>query len=51
MHSHVGSFLHAVTFFLGVVVLGTLWRLIALHLMASKSTTGQKIGTVMLLQY
>lgn len=51
MHSHVGSALHAAGFFLSIVVLGTLWRLIALHLMATSNRTTQKLGTVMLFQY
>lgn len=51
MHSHVGSFIHGATFFLSVVVFGTLWRLIALHALTSSSTTVQKVGKVMLFQY
>lgn len=51
MHSHVGSALHAVGFFISIAILGTLWRLIALHLMATSNRTAQKVGTVMLFQY
>lgn len=51
MHSHVGSFMHSVAFFLGVVIIGTLWRLLALHALASSSARLQKFGSVMLFQY
>ncbi len=51
MHSHIGSVVNGTAFFLYVVILGSLWRLLALHLVASSSTLAQKVGKVMLLQY
>ena len=51
MHSHIGSALHAFGICIEIAIVGTLWRLIALHLMASSSARAQKIGSIMLFQY
>lgn len=50
-HVHI-SFLHLFTLFLGVLVMGTLWRLIALHLIAADPTGPRgRVGKMMLFQY
>jgi hypothetical protein len=50
LHTHF-SFLGAAQSFLGVVIIGTLWRVGAMHLVASNNETAQHIGKSMLLQY
>jgi len=50
MHTHVGA-LHLVTAFLGVVLVGTAWRLSAAHLIASSNATAAQVGKAMLVQY
>lgn len=50
MHTHVGA-IAAVSAFMFVVFMGTLWRLIAAHLAASQSPTAQGLGAAMLFQY
>lgn len=50
MHTHF-SFLGALQAFIGVLVIGTLWRVSAMHLIASNSDLGQHVGKTMLLQY
>lgn len=37
--------------FMAVVLIGTMWRIIAYHLMASQSTTAVHIGAAMATQY
>lgn len=49
-HTHF-SVIGASQAFLAVVVIGTLWRLAALHLMASGNTTLNNIGAGMSFQY
>jgi hypothetical protein len=50
MHHHLSA-LHLVTVFLGVLLMGTLWRAGAINLAASDSSTSTKIGQAMLVQY
>lgn len=49
-HTHF-SVIGASQAFLGVVVIGTLWRLAALHLMASDNQMLNHIGAGMSFQY
>lgn len=49
-HTHF-SVIAASQAFLSVVVIGTLWRLAALHLMASNNTTANQLGEGMSFQY
>lgn len=51
MHTHFGSATHLASTFVGVLLAGTLWRLIAMHALLSKSPTVQGIGKTMLTQY
>ncbi len=44
----IGAALHV---FVSVLILGTLWRIVAYHLMASSSTTAQHAGAGMITQY
>lgn len=50
MHTHF-SVIGATQAFLGVVVIGTLWRLAALHLMASSNQSLVQLGEGMSFQY
>lgn len=50
MHTHFSA-IHAVGFFLSVVVLGTLWRLISATLVASNRPALSNLGTAMAFQY
>jgi hypothetical protein len=50
MHTHVGA-LHLVTAFLGVVLVGTLWRISAAHLVAMDNGTAKGVGKAMSFQY
>ncbi|HMK62036.1 MAG TPA: hypothetical protein VK386_00335 [Acidimicrobiales bacterium] len=50
MHHH-GSALALLTVFLGVVILGTAWRLLAAHLAVSNSGTARQVGRAMAFQY
>jgi hypothetical protein len=50
MHHHLSA-LHLVTVFVGVLLIGTLWRAGAVNLAASESSTPRKIGQAMLVQY
>ena len=50
MHTHF-SVLAALSAFFSVLVLGTFWRLTAMHFVASKHPKLQKIGQGMLVQY
>jgi hypothetical protein len=50
VHTHIGALL-AIPAFLSVLLAGTLWRLIAAHLVRSKSTTAQRVGGAMAVQY
>ena len=50
MHTHVGA-IAAVTTMLYIALLGTLWRLLALHSIASSSDTLSNLGKAMLFQY
>lgn len=49
-HTHF-SVIAASQAFLAVVIVGTLWRLVALHLMASGNPTANQIGEGMSFQY
>lgn len=50
MHTHIGA-LHLVTAFLGVVLIGTLWRLLAAHAASSNSPWLTQLGKAMSFQY
>lgn len=50
MHTHF-SVMSAAQAFLAVVIIGTLWRLTALHLAASDNEQLQHAGKTMSLQY
>jgi hypothetical protein len=50
MHHHASA-LHLITIFLGVVLIGTFWRLAAAHLAISKNGTARQAGRAMAFQY
>jgi hypothetical protein len=50
VHHHLSA-LHLVTVFLGVVLIGTLWRVGASTLAASDGPGTRKLGQAMLIQY
>lgn len=50
VHTHF-SFMSAAQAFVGVLVIGTLWRLSSLHLVAAKSERLQHLGKAMSFQY
>jgi hypothetical protein len=50
MHTHFSP-MSAAQAFLGVVIIGTLWRLLAYHLTASGNESLQHIGKAMSFQY
>ena len=50
MHTHIGA-IAAVTTMIYIALLGTLWRLLAAHAIASKSDTATNLGQAMLFQY
>lgn len=51
MHTHFGSATHLAATFLGVALVGSFWRLLALHAMKSRIRTVAGIGRAMLFQY
>lgn len=50
VHTHIGA-IAAVATMLYIALLGTLWRLGAVHFVASSSSTLQNLGKAMLFQY
>jgi len=50
VHTHIGA-IAAVTTMIYIALLGTFWRLIAVHLVASSGPTTSKLGKAMLFQY
>lgn len=50
MHTHF-SFMSAAQVFLSVLVIGTLWRLLSLHLVASDNEAAQHLGKAFGFQY
>lgn len=50
MHTHF-SFMSAAQVFLSVLVIGTLWRLAALHMTASSNTSIAHVGKAAGFQY
>jgi hypothetical protein len=50
MHTHF-SFMSAAQVFLSVLVIGTLWRLTSLHLVASSNENLAHLGKAMSVQY
>lgn len=50
MHTHF-SWIGGFQAFLAVVIIGTLWKLLAMHLVATENTTLQHIGKGMAFQY
>lgn len=50
MHTHFSP-MSAAQAFLGVVIIGTLWRLVAYHLTAQSTESLQHVGKAMAFQY
>lgn len=50
MHTHFSA-LHALNVFLAVLLVGTFWRLLSLHLMASPNTSLAHAGVAMSVQF
>lgn len=50
VHTHIGA-IAAVTTMVYIALLGTFWRLLAVHAVASKSGTLSQLGKAMLFQY
>jgi hypothetical protein len=50
MHTHF-SVMAATQAFLAVVIIGTMWRLVAYHLTAAQNETAQHLGKAMGFQY
>lgn len=50
LHTHFGVLVIGGTF-LGVLLMGTLWRLISAHLTVSSNSTLAKVGKGMAIQY
>lgn len=50
MHTHFGVLVIGGTF-LGVLLMGTLWRLVAAHLAVSNNPTAQAVAKTMAVQY
>lgn len=50
MHTHFSA-MAALNLFLGVLIVGTLWRLSAYHLIANKNDSLSHIGKAMAFQY
>ena len=50
MHTHIGA-IAAITTMLYIALLGTFWRLLAAHAIASSSSTATELGKAMLFQY
>jgi hypothetical protein len=50
VHTHFSA-IHALNVFLGVLIVGSLWRLTSLHLSAAQSPGMQHLGRAMAFQY
>jgi hypothetical protein len=50
VHVHVSA-LAALNVFLGVLIIGTLFRIVTLHLVASSNPTVSRLGQAMAFQY
>ena len=50
MHTHISA-LAALNVFLGVLIIGTLFRLVTLHMVASSNPTVARLGQAMAFQY
>ena len=50
MHTHIGA-IAAITTMIYIALLGTFWRLLAAHAVASDSPTFTELGKAMLFQY
>lgn len=50
LHTHFGALIIGGTF-LGVVLMGTLWRLTAAHMVTSDNPTLRRFGEAMAVQY
>jgi hypothetical protein len=50
MHTHFSA-VHALNVFLGVLIVGSAWRLASLHLVGAKSAGMQHLGRAMSFQY
>jgi hypothetical protein len=51
MHTHFGSATLAISAFFSVLLVGTLWRLLAYHGLTSKNATVQGLSRAALNQY
>ena len=50
MHTHFSA-MNALNVFLAVLIVGSVWRLLSLHLAGSKSSGMQNLGKAMAFQY
>jgi hypothetical protein len=50
VHTHIGA-INAFTVLLFIALLGTVWRLSAVHLIATDNTTAKGFGQAMLFQF
>ncbi len=50
MHTHFSA-TNALSIFLVVLVMGTLWRLLASHLVVSSNPFANQVGSAMIFQY
>lgn len=50
MHTHIGA-IAAITTMVYIALIGTFWRLLAVHATASKSNALSHLGKAMLFQY
>lgn len=50
MHTHFSA-LNALNVFLVVLLMGTIWRLLSLHLMASNTESLNRLGQALSFQY
>lgn len=51
MHTHFGSATHLIGTFLGVLIVGTFWRLAWMHVMLSRSKHAQGLARAALSQF
>lgn len=50
MHTHFSA-MHAVNVFIGVLIIGSVWRLATYHLAAANSPAARNLGAAMSFQY
>lgn len=51
MHTHFASGMHALGTFLGIVIVGTFWKLAWLHASRSQNPTVKALASAALFQY